>query len=162
MTDHTPMSDAEIAEALARCEKATEGPWVPDDEAESVCVECKRMSVTGDEPYSMAVASYVGEDDRPLIAACRTDLPRALRDLVQARERIAFLESALYDIAEVGDGYGARSKQSGTNGEGHQDCRGIADAALRIEWDDLPDSSDDADTRPLRDRHRARMEGAKP
>jgi len=55
------------------------------------------------------------------------------------------MRAALIEIASIGDGFGARNRQSGTNGEGHAKCRAIADKALGIGWDDLPSTNLDAD-----------------
>ena len=55
------------------------------------------------------------------------------------------MRAALIDIASIGDGAGARNRQSGTNGEGHARCRAIADEALGIGLMDLPAVKDDAD-----------------
>lgn len=55
------------------------------------------------------------------------------------------MRAALIEIASVGDGFGARNRQSGTNGEGHARCRAIADKALGIGFADLPSAHTDAD-----------------
>lgn len=55
------------------------------------------------------------------------------------------MRAALIEIASVGDGFGARNRQSGTNGDGHARCRAIADKALGIGFADLPSVHSDAD-----------------
>ena len=56
------------------------------------------------------------------------------------------MRAALIEIASVGDGFGARNRQSGTTGEGHARCRAIADGALGIGFEDLPSVNTDADS----------------
>lgn len=89
------------------------------------------------------------------LQAERDELARQLAEVTRQRD---FYESALFDVAEVGDGFGSRNRRSGTNGEGHAQCLEIADGALDIKWEDLPHDSNEADASPLRVRHRAKQQ----
>lgn len=90
-----PFTDEQIAEALKLCDAATPGPWHP-----SVWIETDgnewRATGPGHEENAHDYGSEPGcpdeqaaQRDAAFIAAARTLLPAALRELKAAREQIA-------------------------------------------------------------------------
>lgn len=82
-TDDPPLTEADLRAAEERCERATPGPWEIDPNAED------RTDVLS--PSQQCAICYVPDEDSKdgaFIAAARTDLPRALREIRRLRATV--------------------------------------------------------------------------
>ena len=103
----SPMSPAERAAALARCEAATEGPWTVGDHVRIVTMAPGYFWSAQHIPHGSGPQQV---PDAAFIAHARTDLPRALAELDKADARIAELLAALRQGAEWFDEYAAEHR----------------------------------------------------
>jgi len=98
------MTDERIAEARARCEAATKGPWdygTPGKQraaAKATGVACLVSNavvvIAGMRPVATMTRAYrTAEVDAAWIATACNDLPDALDDLAELRERVRLLEA---------------------------------------------------------------------
>lgn len=75
-------------DALARCEKATAGPWVEDAEEDLI--------IAGDLMDGEAPVIPRNYDDMEFICHARTDLPAALRTIAALQARVEGLEKLVH------------------------------------------------------------------
>lgn len=68
------MTDAELQAIKARCDAATQGPWIAYDGDEWWYVEA-----------SLSICIELTEDNATFIAAARTDIPALLAEIAQLR-----------------------------------------------------------------------------
>jgi hypothetical protein len=90
------MTDARIAEARARCIRGTDAESQPDEDAPITSAMGKLVEAGVLSPHT--AASYI-EDLECLLTHIRADLPAALDDLAELRERVRLLEA----VAEAAD-----------------------------------------------------------
>ena len=120
-----------------------------------VISRCRRRIDAGDCPTEKGLPVETLEDAVVQLADQMATIQKTSENAQALATRY---EDALWLIAEVGDGYGPRSRISGTNGEGHAECREIADSVLGIVWEDLPEDGN-MNTPRVRERHKARVKG---
>ena len=94
----SPMSPAERAAALARCEAATEGPWTVGDHVRIVTMAPGYFWSAQHIPHGSGPQQV---PDAAFIAHARTDLPRALAELDKVDARIVELVAALKRLLEA-------------------------------------------------------------
>jgi hypothetical protein len=81
-----------LAEILARADKATDGPWFVEAHQPTLT-----RRVVSDDHMLDASLGYLGNSnqaDAAFIAAARTDVPRLVAELVEARARLAAVLAA--------------------------------------------------------------------
>jgi hypothetical protein len=84
------MTDARIAEARARCIRGTDAESQLDEDAPITSAMGKLVEASVLSPHT--AASYI-EDLECLLTHIRADLPAALDDLAELRERVRLLEA---------------------------------------------------------------------
>jgi hypothetical protein len=106
------MTDARTAEARARCEAATKGPWdygTPGKQRAAAkatgvvaLVSNAVVVIAGMRPVATMTQAYrTAEVDAAWIATACNDLPDALDDLAELRERVRLLEAVAVAAVEV-------------------------------------------------------------
>jgi hypothetical protein len=91
------MTDEELADARARCDAATRGPWSATYHKDDRFGRCE---VTFEAAADATKKS--AEADAQFLAHARTDLPAALDEIEALRQHNDFLKELLADVNEAG------------------------------------------------------------
>lgn len=98
MPDH--LTDDQLAEMLARCEKATKGPWKRKITRRAIWIETQ----DGGREVCEVLDDDDGIPNADLITAARSDFPAAIRDLQAARTLLReWLDEEHYDAEDVSE-----------------------------------------------------------
>lgn len=99
MSDFKPMTDKDVQDALALCEKATKGPWESDDThcRTAINTRSKHIAMVN---YGGGVSMEEHAANADFISTARTDYPRALRTIQHERARADALEARLKVVSE--------------------------------------------------------------
>jgi hypothetical protein len=93
-TDEPPLTEEELRAAEARCERATPGPWLHlirrEKGQDPASDDTAHVVRTADGP----ITEHLTTDDAAFIAAARTDLPRALREIRRLRAHLLHAHDA--------------------------------------------------------------------
>jgi hypothetical protein len=85
-----------IAEARARCNEATEGPWTAECDPD---FDSGEVRVAASQRYILDYVCLPNRRDAVFIAAARTDLPAALDDLDAAMKALEWVQKERYALA---------------------------------------------------------------